>query len=164
MIGCGRQGEEAHIGSYGSGMRNERGEWLASWTSIRNLAFTNTFFDTPLDERWSYSNGGVRRLIDYILVGQPLLNKVRNAIFDDTIGLGSDHRTASAYMLLASATAEPKDIKRNRTTRKAWAPKDGVKFKNEVGRRIEEARANPSMEWATVDVERKCRAIEQVFA
>ena len=44
-IGKGEQGE--HIGKYGLGNRNERGERLAEFCQEKNLAIMNTFFKQP---------------------------------------------------------------------------------------------------------------------
>ena len=60
---------------------------------------TRSFFDTPTIDKWSYAKGGKKRLIDYILVSRTLLSKVTSAGLEDSIGVGSDHRTAMATLI-----------------------------------------------------------------
>jgi exonuclease III len=112
VVGRSRPGEEPIVGPHGFGSRNARGEWLTNWAGLQDLAFTNSFFSTPDGERWSYSSGGVQRLIDCILVDQKARDQITEANIEDTIGIGADHRTATASLILDDLTTnQPKNKK-----------------------------------------------------
>ena len=68
VVGSGQVGEEHILGPHGSGTRNARGEGLMNWAEMQDLSFTHSFFNRPVGNRWSYSHGEDRSLIDYILV------------------------------------------------------------------------------------------------
>jgi exonuclease III len=49
------------LGPNGSYSRNPRGDWLLQWSTLHDMVVGNTFFETDVDESWTYRNGEVRR-------------------------------------------------------------------------------------------------------
>ena len=101
--------------------------------------------------------------IDFILVPQNMQNQVTNAIYTDTIGLGSDHRTATAILVLDSTPVEPRRQRRDNQPGKGWSPKDVDKFKAQVCSRITAAKTTAPERWDHTGAEHKCRALEHVL-
>ena len=161
MIGVARPGEEATIGPHGVGRRNARGTWLASWADLQHLAFTSSFFSAPAGNIWSYTKAGVRRLIDYILVSRMLMVKVVAAGVEDSIGVGSDHRTSGTFFIFDNTPAENRRKAKHAYVGKAWAPKDDEAFKLETTSRLRQAITVAPSAWSTKDAEDKCKAIEK---
>ena len=60
------------------------------------------------------------------------MNKVTSSGVDDSIGVGSDHRTAKATMLFDNTPSEKHRKKKHKTVATGWAPDFEVAYKLEV--------------------------------
>ena len=98
------------------------------------LSVANTTVGKQFEKIWTHkrktkTKGMVKRQIDYILVDQVLLNQVTKATVDDTLGVGSDHRTACADILLDSTPRQPRRSEKNGKPDKGWSPSDRDKLR-----------------------------------
>ena len=90
--------EEAQVGPYGLGHRNERGIRLIKFAQENNLKIANTFYKKKASSRWTWCapNGRTRNEIDFILCDNIAhvsdVHVVKNLKFD------SDHRMVISSM------------------------------------------------------------------
>ena len=61
--------EEKHLGPYGIGIRNKRGDRLVQFAQEQDLYILNTFFKKPLSAKWTWKSpdGRTKNEIDFIL-------------------------------------------------------------------------------------------------
>lgn len=109
-IGIQEEINELEIGSFVSGMRNERGHMLINYAQENKLYIMNTFFKKPEHRRWTWqSPGGItRNEIDFIISNN------RNIAMDtsvlNTICVGSDHRMVRAKIYINTKSERRKYI------------------------------------------------------
>ena len=130
VVGARRPGEENAVGSYTAGSSNERGEWLKHWASLNEMALANTFFNPDINEQWSYVNGGVKRLIDFIITDQRFMDKFTAADTQDVISVGTDHRTVAATVIMENKVCKRRKKQSSDKIRKGWKPKDESEYKS----------------------------------
>ncbi|VDL69511.1 unnamed protein product [Nippostrongylus brasiliensis] len=76
-VGEERRGMERVHGGHGSGTRNDDGERIVDLANAHDLAICNTFFAKRESQKVTYSSGGRRTEIDYMLVKTSRLNMGR---------------------------------------------------------------------------------------
>ena len=82
------------IGGFSYGKETIRGTILLQWCIRNGFHATNTFFERPVDHRWSWLSPDTktRTLIDYVLVSQSLFGQVIDAgVLRDNF-IATDHR------------------------------------------------------------------------
>ena len=86
--------EEATIGRFGLGSRNERGEYLVSFATNNKLTVCNTLFEQHKRRlyTWMSPDGKTRNQIDYILIQKGKRTCVRNTRTFPGADCGSDHQ------------------------------------------------------------------------
>ena len=67
-VGEGNNGDEECMGRYGLGKRKKEGQAVVDFAKRRELAITNTYFVKKPAHIVTYSSGGRRLQVDYILV------------------------------------------------------------------------------------------------
>ena len=79
VVGEARQGKE--IGSYGSGVQNNRGKRLQEFCEQNQLVLTNTWYEQPKRRRYTWKSPGDRHRYqnDYVMVKQRYRNSVIKA-------------------------------------------------------------------------------------
>ena len=61
-------GDDPHIiGTHGSGLRNERGQFMVAWCHLMRLSVLSSLVEGRQENAWTYRNGNTRRTLDYIL-------------------------------------------------------------------------------------------------
>ena len=67
-LGRGRKPGEKFMGGFGIGVRNERGDRLATMAEINRLYFSNTWFRKKANRRWTWiaPNARAKNEIDFI--------------------------------------------------------------------------------------------------
>ena len=88
------------IGENGITQRNDRGRWLLNWCGVHGFCISNTHFTNIGDETWTYTNGGICRQLDFILVDLGLFKMVSYSNAIGNVDIGSDHRPVSMCLLL----------------------------------------------------------------
>ena len=62
----------AAVGSYANEESNARGCWFQRWATLEKLVIANTLFKKRWGRRWSHTQKGRKRVIDYICVDRRL--------------------------------------------------------------------------------------------
>ena len=83
---------ETATGKFGLGLRNERGDTLVEWATLREYTIMNTMFQKKAGSRWTWKspNGLTKTDIDYILTNRPDI--VTDVTVINQVNIGSDHR------------------------------------------------------------------------
>ena len=148
VIGKRSSDEQGTLGPHGSGDHNARGVAMVRWAGSQNLSIASSFFHTAHEDAWSYKNGSVHKLLDYIVLDESLTRKLTDATLSDAIGAGTDHRTVEV-VLKFDVTIQTTKKKRKNASRSnnKWAPKDSETFENDLEAKLAEARAQPDPVW-----------------
>ena len=90
--------KECGIGPYGLGIRNDRGDMLATYCQANDLTVTNTLFNHPYRRRYTWISPGERHRnqIDYILIDTAWKSSVTNARTRPGVDCDSDHVLVTA--------------------------------------------------------------------
>ena len=90
------------VGPFGLGVRNERGDMLASFCQTNEFEITNTLFNQPLRRRYTWISPGdrVRNQIDYILIDKRWKTAVLNSKTYPGTDCDTDHILVSAKIRL----------------------------------------------------------------
>ncbi len=114
VVGEGREDKE--VGSYGLGIRNDRGDKLVEFCKRRKFVVTNTWFKQEKRRRytWKAPEDIARYQLDYILVRQRYRNSVKKSISYPGADADSDHN-----LVMMKTKIRMKKIKR-RKPRKKW--------------------------------------------
>lgn len=86
------------VGGYDFGSRNLRGSWMAQWCLIDKMSIINMRFEKDLNQRWSYTKGQNRRLLDYACVEVHAIRLIEDAEASDDISVGRDHRAVKLIL------------------------------------------------------------------
>ena len=148
--------DEESVGMYGLGCRNERGNLLAQWASSQRMTVANTCFEKSIEEQWTHINGNSKRQIDFGFICIRKKDWLVDAGADDSIGVGSDHR--SVYMILAMPRSRGRSKKKHLQNKnlKGWKAKDNDKYQKELDSKI-------SLIPANVGIADKCAQLESVL-
>jgi hypothetical protein len=100
VLGEGREGNE--VGSYGLGVRNDRGQLLLDFCKRKQLVATNTWFQQEKRRRYTWIKPGDtgRYQIDYILVRQRYRNSVKNCKTYPGADADTDHNLVMMKMAI----------------------------------------------------------------
>lgn len=92
----------ANVGTYGLGIRNERGDRLEEFCVTNNLMVGNTFFHHHPRRLWTWKSPGdcVRNQIDYIMIGNRWRSSLQNVKTRPGADCGSDHQLLAAKFRL----------------------------------------------------------------
>lgn len=102
-VGCGKEGSV--VGSYGLGVRNERGDKFVQFCVENDLAIMNTFFKLPKRRLYTWKAPGdskdhiIRNQIDFITVKQRYKNSIKFVKTYPGADVPSDHRLLMANIL-----------------------------------------------------------------
>ena len=90
------------IGPYGLGIRNERGDMLATFCQANNLTITNTLFNHPPRRRYTWISPGdrYRNQIEYIMIDSAWKTSVTNARTRPGVDCETDHILVTANLRL----------------------------------------------------------------
>ena len=88
--------DDGIVGQRGFADRNDRGDMLVQWSTFHGLVIENTFAAAGTEvEAWTYTNGGRRYQLDYILLDRCLHARVADFAVLYSVDIGSDHRPVS---------------------------------------------------------------------
>ena len=80
------------------GERNKRGIWMKQWLMIQNyVALNTTFKKVPEKQATFRSPCGKDKQLDGVLMDKRSRKKRTDAVANDMIHLGSDHRSVTAH-------------------------------------------------------------------
>lgn len=144
-VGKGREGK--HIGPYGLGVRNGRGETLSVFASEHDLVITNTFYKLPDRRLYTWTSPRddgedhiIRNQIDYILVNQRYRNSFTSVKTYPGADIQSDHNPlVGEYRTKFKIIQRAKQIKHN----------------------IRKLKNNTIREQVNKDINDRCRQIEE---
>lgn len=145
------------VGEYGYGCRNVRGEWLARWSLLEGIVLTNTMFDLPVFNLWTYQNGGHYRQLDFVAVDLKTNHFVVQSGADDIITVGNEHRTIKTVLQMRTRPRCTRQRKTRSHNFKGWQPADPAYYKEELDTRIDSLK---DTEWLSKSLEEKCKSIE----
>ena len=74
------------LGAFGLARANSRGERLKHWCQNHELAISNTHFDSEVDSLWTFTNGGVCKMLDYFLLPRRMLVSFCGVLQDVDVG------------------------------------------------------------------------------
>ena len=107
VIGARSNEGKGTLGPHGTGDHNARGVAMVRWAGSQNMSIASSFFHIAHEDAWSYTNGGVRKLLDYIVLDESLIHKLTASTLSDAIGTGADHRTVGATLKVEEAIQTP---------------------------------------------------------
>ena len=160
VIGARSEEVKGTLGPHGTGEHNARGIAMVRWAGSQNMSIASSFFHTAPEDAWSYMNGGVCKLLDYIVLDESLIHKLCAATLSDAIGTGADHRTVGATRKIEETIQTPKRKTKKSRSNKGWAPRDNKTFGDELEAKLAETRAQPDPNWHTTQADAKCLVIE----
>ena len=111
--------DPAIIGPSSIPNRSERGSWLLTWCTLHRYRICNTFGRYSADQAWTYRNGALRKILDYILVDQALARTVLECFVLADVDTGSDHRP---LLLSLGFHAKKGRKKKRKRIDKRWKP------------------------------------------
>ena len=123
VIGARTNEENGTLGPHGTGDHNARGVAMVRWAGSQNMSIATSFFHTAHEEAWSYTNSGVRKLFDYIILDESLTRKLTAATLSDAIGTGTYHRTVEVTLKIDAAIQTTGRKRKKSGSNKRWAPK-----------------------------------------
>ena len=119
---------EHHIGNYGIGRRNERGQMLANFTELHKMYIANTLFTQKKRRQWTWeSPKGNRHQIDYILVNNRKSIMACKAIGMSKCDTRSDHRLVRLTLNIKCKTK-----KRHSSNKKIISKENAQRIINEL--------------------------------
>jgi hypothetical protein len=71
--------EDKVVGAFANATGNARGDWLHRWATKEQLIIANTTFKKRWGCRWTHSQHGRKRMIDYICIDR----RLRYNLLDD---------------------------------------------------------------------------------
>lgn len=109
-LGKGRTGE--HIGDFGLGERNERGDTLSAFAAEHDLIVTNTFFQHHPRRlyTWKSNDGKTRNQIDFVLINKRFRNCIKNIKTYPGADVRSDHNPLIGKMGIRLKRVEKKHV------------------------------------------------------
>uniref|UniRef100_A0A8D8SMX4 Craniofacial development protein 2 n=1 Tax=Cacopsylla melanoneura TaxID=428564 RepID=A0A8D8SMX4_9HEMI len=131
-LGKGRMGE--HIGDWGLGERNDRGDMLSTFAAEHNLIVSNTFFQhrTSRLYTWKSPDRRTRNQIDFVLINQ----RFRNSITDMRTYPGADIRS-DHNPLIGNIRIRLKKVAKKQVKRYDYRKLKDTNTKNIVKRKLE---------------------------
>ena len=83
---------EGTLGNYGLGELTRRSEIMLHWCGVHGLVVANSLSDHGAKQSWTYSSGGTKRQLYYILVDACIFKQVKDCSVIEEVNIGSDHR------------------------------------------------------------------------
>ena len=157
-------------GTFGFGIRNQKGQRLHQFCTQHNLVIGNTMFDKPADNLWTHrgvKTGGVENLrqIDFIMVGRKDKWRLTDVDTEDELTVGNDHRTVTATLIIKKKTTKFTKKKHKRETvanLKAWQPRDKESYAADLDKAITtECCKNPK--WKAKSNTEKIDTLEKIL-
>ena len=92
---------------------NDNGTRIKGFCREQRLAMTQTYFDYPLEERytWYSENKTTKKVIDYVLVESYVQQHVKNCSVKYNLDFGSDHRLLMVELCTPSTKKARKSLK-----------------------------------------------------
>ena len=86
------KGDEDCVGSFGYGVRNDRGDDLINFATAHGFKIMNTYYKKKKNRRWTWRSPNFETFneIDYVLVDKN--NIVKNFVVLNKVNIDSDHR------------------------------------------------------------------------
>ena len=131
---------------------------LLNWCLFEDLVIANTFYWTPLEDRWTYRNGDDQRQIDYIVSDSILFSRFSFSSSYEGIGVGSEHRGVRAVLEIPQCKSRKRRAKSSASV-KSWRPVDQSAYSSTLDTKLNDLRHQP--EWHLQALEDKCHAIEK---
>ena len=109
--------DKSIIGTWGYGVRNERGRAFVSWLHTVRLCATNTMFRKCPVFQWTHQlwSTGTLRQIDFVLVEKRVRRHLADAYAKDDLAGASDHRAALAVLHIDRAVRNKRKGNTSRT-------------------------------------------------
>ena len=142
------------LGCHGLPRRNSRGDLLIQWCTKHSLAITSTHFHADETQCWTYSNGGVVKRLDYILLDRWLFKQVSNSGAEDKLDVGSDHRATTVTINLDMSTS--KRQQRKTTRAQSWTV-DVATYQGCLSKGLQQIGGKK------VDIDERCSSLEEVM-
>lgn len=136
-VGQGKVGE--HVGNYGLGNRNDRGDRLIQFCQSEDFVITNTLFKLPPRRLYTWTSPQhttekvVRNQIDYIMITKRYRNAVKCTKTYPGTDVGSDHNPVVTVI-----EARPKKIKRPKTKKLDFNKLRNENIRQEIREEINE--------------------------
>ena len=132
--------DPAIIGHNPAPSRNGRGDLLLQWCTLRCMVIANSFGMSNFSEIWTYTNSGIHRQLDYILVSQPHWKFVRSCRVLYEVDIGSDHRPV--ILDIMTSTHPRKTSARKLHLIASWKP--GVEYVHALQCRLQDTNVSAS--------------------
>ena len=96
------KGDEDCVGSFGYGVRNDRGDDLINFVTAHGFKIMNTYYKKKKNRRWTWRSPNFETFneIDYVLVDKN--NIVKNFEVLNKVNVDSDHRMIRCKVLIDS--------------------------------------------------------------
>ena len=165
VLGERQEGDEQEsVGLYGTGCRNDRGNWLAQWAGGQKMSIANTCFEKTFDEQWTHVNGSLKRQIDFGCICTEKADWLVDAGANECIGVGKDHRTVYMHLALPHSKRSRRAHSARIANLKGWRPIDKNNYKKELDVKLSSmAKINNPMEKYD-NVEKILRDVGQTWA
>ena len=124
------------VGRYANARGNQRGDWLKRWATAERILLANTFFKKRWGQRWTHTQNGRQRQIDYILVDSKYRRLVREGNREKALNLGLDHRAIKVVLDLQGFKTTPKRRRAAAPKLQGWAPSDEAEYHQGLGARV----------------------------
>ena len=141
---------EEVIGSFGLGIRNDRGNTLINFLSQHRLYLMNSFFQKKEHRRWTWisPDGQTKNEIDFIISNK------KEVVTDVTVlnncTIGSDHRMVRATVSIDLKRERSKMVRKNKNTK--WTPpKSDSSYADSVTAALEESTLNNQLDIETIN-------------
>ncbi|XP_047998769.1 uncharacterized protein LOC125236115 [Leguminivora glycinivorella] len=114
--------ENAVIGKFSTGERNDNGKRLIDLAFTYNLKVMNTFFKKKHSRKWTWisPNGQIRNEIDYILTNKPIFIKDVDTV--NQLNFNTNHRMIRGKLYMKQPKASRKHIMRATNSRPIHLP------------------------------------------
>ncbi|XP_047482156.1 uncharacterized protein LOC125034448 [Penaeus chinensis] len=99
-VGSGNIGAEEVMGRHGYGERNDQGDKILSIVGMFGLVVANTYFSKPEAEKVTYSSGGRKSQIDYIMTRRRSLETLRDCKVFPGEAVTNQHRPVVCKMII----------------------------------------------------------------
>ena len=111
-VGEGNRSDEEVMGQFGFGERNEEGQSIVDFAKRSELAILNTYFKKKEEHRVTYSSGGRKTQIDYILCRRDKLQEISDCKVVLGESVTSQHRVLVCRMTLKTKWTKPAAFQR----------------------------------------------------